>query len=56
MSTETMTTIACTLLVASLLLLLLLSRSELAGPPAVLGFVFGAAFAGSIAFLTTQPA
>lgn len=53
---STTTAIACTVIVLSLGLMLLLSRYELVGPTAVIGFLAGIAFATSIAMLATQQA
>ena len=53
---STMNAIACTVLVVSLLLILVLSKYELVGPVAVVGFLSGAAFATAIAILSTQAA
>lgn len=53
---STMNAIACTILVVSLLLILIISKYEVVGPTAVVGFLSGAAFATSIAVLANQHA
>jgi hypothetical protein len=53
---STATAIACTVIVLSLGMMMLLSRYEFVGPTAVIGFLSGVAFATSIAVLATQPA